>query len=587
MNLIIDSSDLSVERVRADVEHICKQIPSRLAGSENGKRMAEFSCAGLAAAGAQAQLHEIPGLVSFPRAGKLDILKPAGKTLIANTLGHSVPTSAQGVTAELVNVGPGGYADYVGKDVAGKIVLVELSYHPGRHEKQRIAAEYGALGCVMMNWGYADSKLLPYGSVKPAWGNPTPDTFRNEMTQLPCIGIARDDGLHLRELLTAGSVTVQLHADVDNVWRSIQMTTGEVAADGSDDFVVVGGHQDSWEGEQATDNAAGSACMIELARFFTKYRKHLRRGISFGLWTAHETGTMIGSTWYVDKNWDRLREHGIAYLQIDQPACFGTTRWGSVSNAELKQFQETIDAKLLGDRPRAWRRTVKIGDASFFGVGVPMFSGLGVFTAEELKASGNANLGWWHHSLENTVDKLDWDTMGLHLKMYAAYVWELCTAPIIPCTFTPVADEVIHRLGELLPAGASVGLESALASAQKLREQTLLFDQYATELNRKCVAKDEQAGAQAELVNTTIKRLSRLLLPMVGTVKGRYGHDPYSYTAQTTVLPSLYDVPKLAKLPETAERWMLETQLLRNRNSIVDTLSDAVLLIQDVLRAVK
>ena len=58
---MIDSSDLSVERVRADVEHICQQIPSRLAGSENGKRMAEFSCAGLAAAGAQAQLHEIPG----------------------------------------------------------------------------------------------------------------------------------------------------------------------------------------------------------------------------------------------------------------------------------------------------------------------------------------------------------------------------------------------------------------------------------------------------------------------------------------------------------------------------------------------
>ena len=88
-------------------------------------------------------------------------------------------------------------------------------------------------------------------------------------------------------------------------------------------------------------------------------------------------------------------------------------------------------------------------------------------------------------------------------------------------------------------------------------------------------------------MNATIKRLSRLLLPMVGTVKGRYGHDPYSYTAQTTVLPSLYDVPKLAKLPEAAERWMLETQLLRNRNSIVDTLSDATLLIQDVLRTVK
>ena len=585
MNLIIDSSDLSVERVRADVEHICKQIPSRLAGSENGKRMALYSCAGLQAAGAQAQVHEIPGLVSFPRAGKLNLIKPTGQSMIANTLGHSVPTAPEGVTAELVNVGPGGYADYAGKNVAGKIVLVELSYHPGRHEKQRIAAENGAIACVMMNWGYPDSTLLPYGSVKPAWGNPTPETFRTEMTQLPCIGISRVDGLHLRELIAAGSLTVQLHAEVDNVWRPIQMTTGDITVEGAEDFIVIGGHQDSWEGEQATDNAAGSACMIELARFFTKYRKHLRRGISFGLWTAHETGTMIGSTWYVDKNWDRLRDHGVAYLQIDQPACFGTTRWGSISNAELKQFQETIDAKLLGDRPRSWRRTVKIGDASFFGVGVPMFSGLGVFTADELKATGNANLGWWHHSLENTVDKLDWDTMGLHLKMYAAYVWELCTAPVIPCTFTPVADEIIQRLGELLPAGASVGLESALDVAKQLREQTLLFDQRASALNLLCESNDPKMLGQAEVANVAIKRLSRLLLPLVGTVKGSYGHDPYSYTPQTTILPSLYDVPKLAKLPEAAERWMLETQLLRNRNSLVDTLRAALQVNRDVLHA--
>jgi hypothetical protein len=42
---------------------------------------------------------------------------------------------------------------------------------------------------------------------------------------------------------------------------------------------------------------------------------------------------MIGSSWFADRNWDRLRRHAVAYLQIDQPACGGTTRWGTSSNA--------------------------------------------------------------------------------------------------------------------------------------------------------------------------------------------------------------------------------------------------------------
>jgi hypothetical protein len=34
---------LSVTRVRSDVERITTEIPSRLAGSSNGRRMAEYS----------------------------------------------------------------------------------------------------------------------------------------------------------------------------------------------------------------------------------------------------------------------------------------------------------------------------------------------------------------------------------------------------------------------------------------------------------------------------------------------------------------------------------------------------------------
>ena len=39
-------AELSVANVRAHVEHITTQIPSRLAGSPNGRRMAEYQPAG-------------------------------------------------------------------------------------------------------------------------------------------------------------------------------------------------------------------------------------------------------------------------------------------------------------------------------------------------------------------------------------------------------------------------------------------------------------------------------------------------------------------------------------------------------------
>ena len=81
--------------------------------------------------------------------------------------------------------------------------------------------------------------------------------------------------------------------------------------------------------------------------------------------------------------------------------------------------------------------------------------------------------------------------------------------------------------------------------------------------------------APAIVLNTCIKRLSRLLLPIVSTAKGTYGHDTFSYTPQSTLIPCLYDIPKLSRSEEGPERWQLETQLVRERNRVSDALVDA------------
>jgi hypothetical protein len=573
--------EVSADRVRAHVEHITTQIPSRLAGSQNAKRMAQYSAAALTKEGIPARVLEMPGLVSFPEKAELRVLAPVEIAIEANTLGHSLPTLADGIAGELLDVKSGAFHEYEGNDATGKITLSELSYHPARHEKQRISALMGASGCVMMNWGHPGNTAVPFGSVKPVWGNPTPETFKSEMATLPCVGIARSAGLKLREMLARGPVRVWFRANVENGWRPVEITVGEITGK-SDDFVVVGGHQDSWPGPQATDNAAGNACIMELGRVFQQHRDKLRRGLVLGFWTGHETGTMVGSSWFVDRHWDRLREHAVAYLQIDQPACSGTTRWSASSNAELKRFHQDIEGRLLGNRPFAWRRAVKNGDASFFGLGVPMLAAQGAYTEEELKQTALANLGWWHHSLENTIDKLDFDYMAVHLKIYAGYLWELCTAVVLPFEFVSVAEQFIERLDKLAQGAEALDLAGVAARARAFAAAASKLDDCTQEWRGR-YEKGEKDEAAADILNDCMKRLSRTLIPLASTAKGAYGHDPYGYTPQGSMIPSLYDMPQLAKLPEGEARWMLETQLVRERNRVADALEDCRRLIDETL----
>ena len=58
--------ELSGERARKHVEHITSQYPTRMAGTANGRRMAEYSAAAMNESGVRAQVHELPGSGELP-----------------------------------------------------------------------------------------------------------------------------------------------------------------------------------------------------------------------------------------------------------------------------------------------------------------------------------------------------------------------------------------------------------------------------------------------------------------------------------------------------------------------------------------
>jgi hypothetical protein len=170
--------------------------------------------------------------------------------------------------------------------------------------------------------------------------------------------------------------------------------------------------------------------------------------------------------------------------------------------------------------------------------------------------------------------------------MYAAYLWELTTAPVLPFRFTSVAEQVIARLEQFKEPGHSVGLDGAQASARKFAEAASQIDAAAAaEAERFKGGRGSEPAAL--LLNGVIKRLSRILVPLQSTAIGTYGHDPYGYTPQTTMIPCLYDLGELSGLADGEARWMLETKLVRARNRVADALQDSSALIHDALAQLK
>jgi hypothetical protein len=481
-----------------------------------------------------------------------------------------------GVEGDLIYVGSGAESEYQGKDVRGKITLSELSYSPARHEKAYVAWKRGSIAQIMMNWGDETNEALPFGSMKSAWGNPTPQTIESEMPDIPCAGIARTEGLRLKALCAAGRVRAWVRTKAENGWKRLTMTSAELGTGGDRQFLLLGGHMDSWPGPQATDNAAGDACMMELARAFNLHRGELRRGLVTGLWMGHETGTMISSSRFADVNWDRLRRRCVAYVQIDQPAMTGASTWHQHSTDDIQNYVVGATREVVGEMPIHWRRQQKNGDSSFFGVGLPCAAGEMSFTDEEITRTALANLGWWHHSIHNTIDKVDRDLLALHLRVYARWIWGLLTEPVLPYEYLPIATRFTGRLEELATLDIpDIDMRGAAQQAREFQELARAFDDLARRWRARLRegASDERP---AELVNETMIRLSRILVPIASTVVGAYGQDRYGHAWQTQMIPLLVPYPRLAELARDSQDFQLWwVAMIRARNRVVDALSQA------------
>jgi hypothetical protein len=127
-----------------------------------------------------------------------------------------------------------------------------------------------------------------------------------------------------------------------------------------------------------------------------------------------------------------------------------------------------VEKRLLGNRPLCLARAVKNGDASFFGLGVPMLAAQGAFSEEELKKTALANSAGGT-TASRTPSTSSISSSWRSLRLYAAYLWDLCTAVVLPFEYVSVAEAFIERLDELKAGAEGIGLAGASEAARGLQ----------------------------------------------------------------------------------------------------------------------
>jgi hypothetical protein len=160
------------------------------------------------------------------------------------------------------------------------------------------------------------------------------------------------------------------------------------------------------------------------------------------------------------------------------------------------------------------KRKSRSGDDSFGGIGIPsMFGPL----SEQHADSGPHGLGWWWHTPEDTLDKIDPANLARDTAVVLRAVWRLLAEPLLPLNFSAQADELGLELTKLSAALGDRLVLAPLMSAVELLARKL-----------RGLRQSAESGGEATIAaaNVALMRVSRAMVPIDYTFGDRFTHDP-------------------------------------------------------------
>lgn len=296
----------------------------------------------------------------------------------SNQQAQQLPTynvySADGdVTAPLVFVNYGIPEDYeqldrMGISVEGAIVIAKYG-HSWRGIKPKVAAEHGAVGCLIYSDpaddGFKQGEVFPAGAWRPEQGvqrgsvfdmpiypgdpltpgvGATKDAKRLDIkdvkifTKIPVLPISYGDAKPLLEALRGpvaprawrgglgityrvGPGAAKVHFALKSDWgmKTVYDVIAKIpGSTNPDEWVIRGNHHDAWV-NGAEDPTAGQVAMMEEARGLAELVKKgwkPKRTIIYCAWDGEEPG-LLGSTEWAEAHMDELQKHAVAYINSD------------------------------------------------------------------------------------------------------------------------------------------------------------------------------------------------------------------------------------------------------------------------------
>ena len=225
------------------------------------------------------------------------------------------------------------------------------------------------------------------------------------------------------------NMPVKVDLDVKNTFHDGDTASfnvvGEIAgADKADEVVMLGAHFDSWHGATgATDNAAGSAVMMEAMRILKQSGLKLRRTVRIGLWGGEEQG-LIGSREYVTAHFANAADMVLkpahakfaGYFNVDNGTgairgvyLQGNEAVGPIFEAWMKPFQN------LGMTALTIRDTGGTDHQSFDRVGLPGFQ----FIQDDVEYETRT-----HHSNMDGYERIQEEDMRKNAVIVAAFAYQ-------------------------------------------------------------------------------------------------------------------------------------------------------------------
>jgi carboxypeptidase Q len=223
-------------------------------------------------------------------------------------------------------------------------------------------------------------------------------------------------------------VPVTLQMDIDNKFFDQDLNAFNIVAeipgtDKADEVVMVGAHFDSWHtGTGATDNAAGSAVMMEALRILKATGVRLRRTVRIGLWGGEEQG-LIGSREYVKAhyadpaNMQLKPEHAkfAGYFNVDNGTgqIRGVYQQGNEAVAPI--FQAWMEPfRNMGMNTLTIRNTGGTDHLSYDAVGLPGFQ----FIQDDVEYNSRT-----HHSNMDVYERIQAQDMMRNAVIVASFVY--------------------------------------------------------------------------------------------------------------------------------------------------------------------